>query len=94
MNFKKIFIILLVVVFALLFIRFLFLSSFQKKQLADLVYIPAKCVINGGFWRQLPDSCGDDCLSGDNIECLMVVLFGCDCGVGKCWNGSKCVADR
>ena len=55
---------------------------------------PVACFVGGGFWKKLPDSCGDDCLLNKEQACMAVISFGCDCGVGKCWDGQKCISGQ
>lgn len=46
-----------------------------------------KCLVGGGEWKVLPDSCGDACTKG---VCTFFPEPGCDCGADKCWDGQTC----
>ena len=50
-----------------------------------------KCIIGGGKWKTLPDTCVDKC-NADG--CGEAITPGCDCGSNKCWNGRSCTNEK
>ncbi len=52
------------------------------------------CAAAGGEWKELPNSCVDNCNYRRNpdINCAMVLTSGCDCGMDQCWDGQDCQA--
>ncbi|MGI5828334.1 MAG: hypothetical protein ACOX6V_04930 [Patescibacteria group bacterium] len=52
----------------------------------------ALCESGGGVWSTMVNSCADLC-GREGMACLQVITEGCDCGDGKCWNGSKCISE-
>lgn len=52
-----------------------------------------ECRQAGGDWREFPNSCADSCEynRGEVGVCAQVLIIGCDCGEGQCWNGDECV---
>lgn len=51
------------------------------------------CEKSQGVWRQFGNSCGDGCYNKfDQFSiCAQSIIFSCDCGDNKCWNGSECI---
>jgi hypothetical protein len=49
----------------------------------------AVCNIAGGFWGGV-HGCDNYC-SKEGRECPDKIIFGCECGLDKCWTGSQCV---
>lgn len=53
----------------------------------------AACVKAGGTWKLFQDACGGTCNFVRNraeTACEMAPTYSCECGSGKCWNGSFC----
>jgi hypothetical protein len=49
------------------------------------------CSYGGGTWMELPTTCVDNCGMGA-MDCGEAYTYGCDCGQGRCWNGTACVS--
>ena len=60
-------------------------TSFDKR--------PA-CEEEKGSWRQFGNGCADSCRAKfDKFSmCTQALIYACDCGDNKCWNGKYCVA--
>jgi len=57
---------------------------------------PELCREGGGTWSQFPYEgafCHDECDKPPHLICKTMFSMGCDCGVGRCWSGSRCVPD-
>ena len=59
------------------------------------------CLLGGGKWSYMKDTCGDSCQSkipGDNglspVACGQAFTWNCDCGNNKCWDGENCVDEK
>jgi hypothetical protein len=54
------------------------------------------CQETKGVWRQFGNGCADDCRSKfDQFSiCTQALIYGCDCGKNRCWNGEKCVLQK
>lgn len=51
------------------------------------------CSNAGGTWKTFPNGCADSCdfvRNSKNVACTQVITQGCDCGLDKCWTGTKC----
>lgn len=59
-------------------------TSFDKR--------PA-CEAEKGSWRRFGNGCADSCRSKfDKFSmCTQAIVYACDCGDNKCWNGKYCV---
>jgi hypothetical protein len=59
------------------------------------------CEAGGARYLQFLTSCQDDCATvralkstnGPKPICNAVITYGCNCGLGKCWNGATCEPD-
>lgn len=51
------------------------------------------CETAGGVWKQMPDACADRCGTED-MMCAQVLTYGCYCGEGMCWDGTKCMPEE
>ncbi len=51
------------------------------------------CEESKGVWREFGNGCIDECRSKlDKFSiCTQAITNGCDCGKGRCWNGSTCL---
>lgn len=55
------------------------------------------CESGEGVWKEFPNSgdfCHNECNKPENVRCLRFMSMGCDCGIGKCWNGKTCLTDE
>jgi hypothetical protein len=52
------------------------------------------CENSKGVWRQFGNGCADFC--HDKFDrfamCTQALVFSCECGKNRCWNGESCVA--
>lgn len=50
------------------------------------------CDDSKGIWREFGNGCADNCASKfDKYSiCTASIIFACDCGKGRCWNGEEC----
>lgn len=49
------------------------------------------CENSRGTWREYGNSCANNCQSQvQNNVCTMGLLYTCDCGANRCWDGDKC----
>ncbi len=52
----------------------------------------ASCASVNGVWKKFPNGCVDSCSSKSGPAiCASVITESCDCGQGKCWDGTTCV---
>lgn len=60
-------------------------TSFEDRQV---------CEETKGIWREFGNGCGDKCISKfDKFDiCEWRITYACDCGKGRCWDGSVCIA--
>ena len=64
----------------------------QFLQLSQLSIEEVTCSNGGGTWKEFNNvALADKCTVSDVSS--QVVGYACDCGEGKCWNGSSCVAN-
>ena len=47
-----------------------------------------------GVWRQFGNGCADNCETKFDkfAMCTNALVFACDCGKNRCWNGETCLA--
>jgi len=52
------------------------------------------CEKTKGIWREFGNGCANGCASAFDkfVVCTEAIVFGCDCGKARCWNGETCVA--
>ncbi|MBI2971626.1 MAG: hypothetical protein HYY37_04390 [Candidatus Aenigmarchaeota archaeon] len=54
------------------------------------------CAAGGAQWKEFRSGCHDECWivrSKKIVHCTLALSYGCDCGEGKCWNGTACEPD-
>ncbi len=51
------------------------------------------CEDSKGVWRQFGNGCADNCEAQfDRFSmCTQALVFSCDCGKSRCWNGDSCI---
>ncbi len=52
------------------------------------------CEDSKGVWRQFGNGCANNCESAFDkfAMCTNALVFSCDCGKNRCWNGETCLA--
>ncbi|MBP7710132.1 MAG: hypothetical protein KA100_03590 [Rickettsiales bacterium] len=52
------------------------------------------CEDSKGVWRQFGNGCANNCESVFDkfAMCTNALVFSCDCGKNRCWNGETCLA--
>jgi hypothetical protein len=51
------------------------------------------CEQNAGIWRKYGNDCANDCYQelSRYHNCLNKIVYSCDCGIKRCWDGKKCL---
>ena len=67
-------------------------QSWKDNETVSLEKRKELCVNSGGKWKMMPDSCSGTCRRLRNESCYAptVIVEGCDCGEGRCYNGHTC----
>lgn len=52
------------------------------------------CESQGGSLKQFSNGCVDSCdyqRNPEEIMCVQVLTYGCECGPDKCWEENQCI---
>lgn len=52
------------------------------------------CEESKGIWRQFGNGCADTCEAKFDkfVMCTQALVYSCECGKNRCWNGEACLA--
>jgi hypothetical protein len=79
-----------------LFVIFLLFSHFANAQTLRPTTFDDRniCQDSKGVWRQFGNGCANNCESKFDkfAMCTNALVFSCDCGKKRCWNGETCLA--
>jgi len=78
----------------LLFLTILIISSFNASARDAWVDKKEICAKTMGNWRLFNNDCSDSCESTFSLPvCTSILLYNCDCGENRCFDGDKCIAN-
>ena len=88
-----IWIFVLVLLIAIMFAYFMLKSEIKDSKENILEDSEEECLRVNGKWIEFNNGCIDSCeyiRNPEEISCIQVLTYGCECGKDKCWNGETC----